>query len=112
MDEFIGAQLLSVTVDPGREMFELVTSRGTLRAQSEGDCCSHSWFESVDIDGIGGVITKFEETGGVEVPSADHECLQTYFGTVYTTTGRLCYELRNSSNGYYGGSVFWSEVGQ
>ena len=108
-EKAVGAVLVRVEAQ-GDGQISLVTNKGTLHMWAGGDCCSHSWFESHDSDAEGGTITKFEETYGERTESADYDVLQTYFGTVYTTKGRVTYELRNSSNGYYGGYVNWTWV--
>lgn len=90
------------------EWIEFETDKGTVKITADGDCCSNSWFEHVDDDGIvGGLVTAVEDSGTpdgwVEPKADDHECLQFYFTTISTTKGRLFIEMRNSSNGYYGG---------
>lgn len=109
--KFIGAKLLDVKAD--HDTITLTTDRGILIATADGECCSSSWFESVDIDGIGGELTEFDESteappGFEDPPEEDYECIKVYFGTIKTTKGRITYEMRNSSNGYYGGSIVWS----
>lgn len=109
-DQPVGLTVLSVASTP--ERITLLTSGGTFTLTAEGDCCSSSWFEHTDDDGImGGVITSVEGTdppAGWAMPPDGHEgsdYLQCTFVTVATTKGRLCIELRNDSNGYYGGSI-------
>jgi len=102
----VGSVLLRVECN-GQDKLSLVTNAGTLLMVADGDCCSRSWFESFDSDAEGGTITSFDEYYGKEWDDPDLDCVKQYFGTVYTTKGRVTYELRNSSNGYYGGSVNW-----
>lgn len=101
----IGSVVLDVTHT--KDVITIVTDRGTLTMTAYGDCCSESWFESVDVDpsAIGGSLTEYEESfEGEKEPAADEWAyVKTYFGTLKTSTGRITYELRNSSNGYYGG---------
>lgn len=102
----IGAKLLSASRDPDGTAIRFETDRGTLTFSAEGDCCSTSWFESLDDDAAGGEVTAVEESTGPEPDEAaqvGHECLQCYFGVLKTTKGRATWEMRNSSNGYYGG---------
>jgi hypothetical protein len=101
----IGATLLKF--DANDSQVTLYTDKGVLTLRAEGDCCSHSWFESTDDFGsIGGQITEFdfgttEDLGEV----SNYEFVIVYFPVVKTTKGRLCMEMRNSSNGYYGGYI-------
>ncbi len=92
--------------------FELLFGR-VLTWEAEGDCCSYSWFEHISgvdlINSDGGVVTEIREKL-LDPPSADEElgydCLQNYGWTVVTDRGYFDIEMRNSSNGYYGG---WPE---
>lgn len=106
--EAIGARLLRVS--GSRYTLTLVTDRGTLELNADGECCSDSWFESWESDAEGGLITSLEFDGDDRL-ATDHDdwsdgCeRKVYFGAIKTTKGRVLYELRNESNGYYGGSV-------
>lgn len=96
------------SVHPGKETCVIETTKGTFLLGADGDCCSSSWFEHIDDDGVaGGTVTAVEDSGApdgwADPGQGDHECLQFYFTTIKTTKGRLLLEMRNSSNGYYGG---------
>ena len=72
----------------------------------EGDCCSHSWIEHLELPGdiAGAELMSVEESGGVEMESSsEYECLQVYNVRFRTNRGDIVLEFRNSSNGYYGG---------
>ncbi len=109
LEDLIGATVTEVAHTS--EVVTLTTDRGTFKLLAEGDCCSVSWFEHVDDDGIaGGVVTRVEDSGEPEgwvepADNSEHEVLQYYFTTISTTKGRLMFEMRNSSNGYYGGFI-------
>lgn len=76
-----------------------------------GDCCSTSWFEHVSgIDFlVGHTVQSVEDISLPEITDpkelSDHECLQQYGYRITTDKGYFLVEMRNSSNGYYGGSV-------
>ena len=100
--------LVSVTND--NYSVTLTTDKHVVVLHAEGDCCSNSWFEHVDDMGaVGGNITEFTNEGMpegfVQAPDTEYECLQYYFMTLKTTKGRVHLEMRNSSNGYYGGYI-------
>lgn len=106
-----GAMLLAVEHDK-HDRLVLKTSHGTMTLTPAGDCCSRSWIESVDEQGaIGGVVTDWDY-GACEYLDAYGEEKQ-YFPVLKTTKGRVHIELRNSSNGYYGGwlNTTWSPNG-
>lgn len=77
---------------------------------ADGDCCSHSWFESVTNQEniIGEKIIGMEEKPEVEdESSSEGECIRVYGYTLKTAVGYTDIEFRNSSNGYYGGSCIF-----
>jgi hypothetical protein len=108
-DKIIGRVLVAVE-QHGKSHVVLVTTEGRLTLQAEGYCCSESWFESVDVDGIGGVITKIDTGTENQKPIEDKPegVILSCFGTVYTTKGRTTWEMRNESNGYYSGYIVTS----
>ncbi len=85
-----------------------------------GECCSHSWIEHLEIpnDIRGGVISRVVdgdyvptsleekvEAALVEPEEANYESIAVYQTNFYTNRGTISLEYRNSSNGYYGGSL-------
>jgi len=101
-----GRPLAAVELSPDKSM---VTFRfqdgGSQSFTVEGDCCSSSWIEHIEVpDRIAGaeitnVTEDMEEPGEVE----GHECLKVYQTRFITSRGEIVLEYRNSSNGYYGG---------
>lgn len=90
------------------------------RFRVEGDCCSHSWIEHLDVPPyvIGEKLISVEDArtddltedrvanpmiGSDEYRYPQHECLQAYKTIFRTAKGDIVLEYRNSSNGYYGG---------
>jgi hypothetical protein len=99
----------------------LMTDRGTFVGRAEADCCASAWFESVESPTVASLfpitITRLDvgqDTGaGEEVEDnvdGYNTWLETAFGTIYLSTGRITYELRCQSNGFYRGYVVWSKV--
>jgi hypothetical protein len=78
---------------------------------ADGYCCSHSWVESIDTPDaiVGGVVTKVEDIHMPELPydENEHQCLRFYGCRITTDRGQAVIDYRNSSNGYYGGSLEW-----
>jgi hypothetical protein len=74
----------------------------------EGDCCSTSWFEHVELPSLPFTITAIEEVDGKDVLDEEvlknHDVLKTYGLKMTTDKGHLDIDMRNDSNGYYGGS--------
>lgn len=78
--------------------------------RTEGDCCSTSWFESIDGDLFAGKVLNVEEVEMEDAnlkPHPQQEEDQLY-GYKLTLEGHIVdIVYRNSSNGYYGG---WCEL--
>lgn len=78
-------------------------------AQSDGDCCSDSWIESLDTPDmlIGEVVTAVEDVDMPDLGSSG-EYEVTYYGCRITNAKGWCViDYRNESNGYYGGNLSW-----
>ena len=84
-----------------------------------GDCCSHTWIESMDNPEclVGGVVNSVEnidmpnlgDVPGKRIKEQFVESVE-YYGLRITTDKGICVlDYRNDSNGYYGGSLEVSE---
>ena len=108
--DIVGASLVSAS--KSGDDIVIVTDRGTLRGIPEGDCCSSSWVESVECDAPAGSV--FVDRVLLDDPERpvpewhDGDERKVYFGTFFTDRGRITWEMRNESNGYYGGHINWS----
>lgn len=94
------------------------------------ECCSTSWIEHIELPSPGEIIEDFQqieiprsiesrlykifkasEDGGViDEHGKEHEDLKLYFYRLRTDKGRYDIEMRNSSNGYYGGYLNLTEI--
>lgn len=78
------------------------TEEYILRAEAE--CCSESWFESIDATATYGKILEISEIKMDDIASeTNEEYTQSYGLEIILTTGYIKIEMRNESNGYYGG---------
>lgn len=76
--------------------------------ETEGDCCSQSWIEHYEIpkDIKGAMVTRITDVQKKEKwDNEDSELTRFYETRFKTTKGEIVLEYRNSSNGYYGGSL-------
>lgn len=128
-DALIGKKIVSVSTDSRSITFR--TDEGVLEADAAGSCCSHSWFEHISDTGaiVGEVVTQIHEYSSGLLDLHEHtdfcvnQCenedaaaaadgrLKAYSWRIQTARGGLDLEMRNSSNGYYGGYVEsrWAE---
>lgn len=113
--ELIGKKLNKITTDNEGGTLHLHTDDGIYEFSPQGDCCSQSWIEHFDEVARPGTIVSFEEK---EIPPSyeikptkyDHyqDKIEHYFYELKTDNARYLIEMRNSSNGYYGGYLTYN----
>jgi len=83
------------------------TDAGDFVYVAYGDCCSESWVESTDPleELAGATVTRIEQSETQNVDGTRQEYDTVDFVTLVTDKGYWKLEFRNSSNGYYGGSM-------
>ena len=98
---FTGDTSITFNVEGGKS-FELSCS---------GDCCSSSWFENIELPAFPFPVTivSVEEVEGPDfteswVKEHGYDSVRTYGLKMITDKGELYVDMRNDSNGYYGGS--------
>lgn len=77
----------------------------------EGDCCSHSWIEHLEMppNVEGATLLSVEDSAPISQDHAEHDeenggdSISVYNTAFRTDRGEIVLEYRNSSNGYYGG---------
>lgn len=93
------------------------------RFDTENDCCNSVWFNHVTgVESVLGEGNSFDLLRGAEVLAVEdkgwgenrseeegYEVVQDGFWTIKTDRGYIDIEVRNSHNGYYGGSVSYNE---
>lgn len=109
-EALIGKTIETVTHDKAKGVVRFSFREGPdVVVDAEGDCCSHSWIELVEIPtGIRGAkITALEDSDTVREATPEElakaDCLSVYQTMIRTTKGDISLEFRNDSNGYYGG---------
>lgn len=87
------------------------TTAGDVIARTDGDCCSNSWVEHVELPAMGfpAVVLKVAD---LELPQPtkqedEYEVVAVYGYKITTDKGDITIDFRNSSNGYYGGNLAW-----
>ena len=110
-----GRPLALVEHDSDWVKFTFLDDGGPVRYKTYGDCCSTTWIEHITIpDGIVGTAI-FAATEPELPPHPSSEVIpeeeqygdvtQVYHTALATNVGHIIIEYRNSSNGYYGGSL-------
>lgn len=113
IDDIVGKVIESIKLSDDKEQLTLSFKDGSCRVfQTEGDCCSSTWIEHLELpkDVIGATILPitdhdYEDKFELEPhPDEDENGeLKVYQTHIPTDRGHIAIEYRNSSNGYYGG---------
>lgn len=111
LSALVGQRVVSIAIDDAHDaVLRIVTNAGTWTLTAEGDCCSESWFDRQHLEGAdivaGHVITAVEKRTPLGDPNdgrTRQESDQIYSTEIRTAVGACVFEMRNSSNGYYGG---------
>lgn len=106
IEDLVGHKVLDIFV-VGDDL-QISTDRGVFTLVAQGDCCSWSYFVQDMIEGLD--LIKGHEVLSIEGRDASEhdsdeggECIQCYGYQINTAYGSCQFEMRNSSNGYYGG---------
>lgn len=91
----------------------LIEGSDPIVAKADGDCCSSSWIEHVELPAAG-FPAKVLSVNNLDLPGSndndsEHDCLVVYGLKIATDKGDLVIDYRNSSNGYYGGNLSWPD---
>lgn len=111
------AEGASILVGKTLEKVELASDKKAIRftvdgepvvAKCDGDCCSSTWIESVEMPAMG-LPAKVLAASDLELPSqgSDGDLIQFYGLKLTTDKGDFVLDYRNESNGYYGGNLSW-----
>ena len=89
--------------------------------RTKNDCCNTVWFNHVNgVETVlgegnlfdilrGAMVTGVEDKGWTEDRTDGYDVIQDGFWTIATDRGYIDLEVRNSHNGYYGGTVVYDE---
>ena len=112
-DRLIGMIIDEVKLGADKETLSIRFMGGIVATwETYGDCCSSTWIEDLTIPAgaIGSPITYVNDEGQVGSDEDEAGLLQYYKTVIGTLAGQIIVEYRNSSNGYYGGSLDGPEL--
>ena len=110
MKDLIGKTVKAIRINDVKDLIELTCDDGILYLSAVGDCCSTSWFEHMTgVEALIGHTIKNVLVREMPPPKTDDEddefdVTDFYGWTLETEAGRCDIEMRNQSNGYYGGT--------
>lgn len=109
----VGKKLLGMKIAEDREAILFQTDDGDLVVRCDADCCSHTWVEHIELPALGfpALVVSADnlDMNKPDLSNDEYECLRYYGFKIVTDKGEIVIDYRNSSNGYYGGSLAWPD---
>ncbi len=118
MKALVGKRITGIFVGTGDETLLFKTDKGDVVYSTDADCCSETWF--ADITGVdnllGAIVRQAEDIENPDTNTEDGRTRQqddkAYGVKLVTDRGYADIIYRNSSNGYYGGSISKDDHGE
>ncbi len=108
----VGKTITGVKMATDKEAMLFETTEGSIVCKVDGDCCSHSWIEHVELPALGFpcvVVSMGDLDMNKPAQEIDYDHIQFYGYKLITDRGEIIIDYRNSSNGYYGGNIHWPD---
>ena len=113
LEPLLGKTIVGIGLDATNEYIKFNTEQESFAFNALGDCCSESWINHISgIETlIGNKVNKVDEIyipdieRGENGHSERQEVDKIYSYKIFTDKGMCEIEMRNSSNGYYGGAL-------
>jgi hypothetical protein len=107
----VGKTILSAMIADDKMAILFKTDAGDIVARTDGDCCSQSWIEHIELPykGFPAKVVSVEDTALSETGTQGDDCTAFYGCKIHTENGDIEIDYRNASNGYYGGSLCWPD---
>jgi hypothetical protein len=108
----VGKTIEKIKIATDKKALLFVTDCGEIIARADGDCCSSTWIEHMELPAMGfpAKVTAVEDLDMPDLGSPDEYEVIAYYGCKITTDkGVIVIDYRNESNGYYGGNLAWPD---
>lgn len=103
-----------IKIADDEKAIKFVTNHGCVIVKVDGDCCSDSWIENVDLPALGfpAKVISVEYLDMPDLGDMEGCDVVAYYGCkIITDKGEMIIDYRNDSNGYYGGNLSWPDDG-
>jgi hypothetical protein len=92
-------------IDASDTKITFTSGEKSVTIEAVGDCCSYSWFEHIELPDTPFTILEVKDVDLGKLAHKDprYDCLKKYSLKIKTDKGYGDIEMRNNSNGYYGG---------
>jgi hypothetical protein len=105
-----GKVLTGIELASDNKAMRFLSEGEPILARADGDCCSESWIEHIEIPvSFPAKVLSVEGLYYDESEESDYEVIVRYGLKVVTDKGDLVIDYRNSSNGYYGGDLVFGD---
>lgn len=111
-DYLVGKTIEKLMIADDKKAMLFITDNGDVKVKADGDCCSSTWIEHVELParGFPAKVLKVEDIDMPDLGSPDNYDVIQYYGCKITTDkGDMIIDYRNESNGYYGGNLSWPD---
>jgi len=115
MSKFLKEKVIKdIKIADDKKALLFICEDGEHVVKVDGDCCSDSWVESVELPALGfpcKVIDCLDLDLDLIQEEYDEnlECVAFYGYKIITNKGEIVIDYRNASNGYYGGNLSWPD---
>lgn len=106
----VGRTLTGIKIAKDKQAILFQTTDGDIVAACDGDCCSRTWVEHIELPALGfpALVTAADDVSMPDLGDMDGCEVVAYYGfKVSTDKGEILIDYRNDSNGAYGGSLAW-----
>lgn len=108
----VGKTITGMKIAEDKKALLFITDQGEAVVKVDGDCCSSSWVESIELPALG-FPAKVTAVSDLDLPGVDqkdeYDFIAVYGCKITTDKGEIVIDYRNSSNGYYGGNLSWPD---
>lgn len=108
-DFLVGKTILGLKIAQDKKALLFICDDGEHIARTDGDCCSSSWIENIELP-AGGFSCKVNQVEYLDLDRVEGDygdVTQHYGCNIVTDKGLIEIDFRNESNGYYGASLSW-----
>lgn len=109
----VGKTITALEIAEDKEALRFVLADGECIVRCDADCCSHTWIEHIELPALGfpAIVIAVDDLDLDRAPDddGDYTVVKFYGCKVTTDRGEIVIDYRNSSNGYYGGSLSWPD---
>jgi hypothetical protein len=108
----IGKTITKMKIADDKKAILFITDDGEIIAKCDGDCCSNTWVEHIELPVLG-FPAKVISVDDLDMPDLgqpdEYEVIAYYGCKIVTDKGDIVIDYRNESNGYYGGNLSWPD---